>query len=280
MCGNRCDDDRAADERPLRGAFAEKEEDPDGIKDGFDVADDSGGERFHAARDAERQKRVGDAELDDAEVGGDGDVGRRKMLRATDDGGQHHEREQQISVDDGRGAVNFTRARVAQQQEEDREARARTERREIPFHVLRPELADEKKRHPHDAESDRDEIRRAIFFLEEERLREQDVDGRGVLQKDRVGGGRHQRRADEEIQERRVEDSGDGGDDVQTKAFVPRQKHHGRRRKERPCAGEFRSRERAPLDEQPARAPQQHGDDDEPDGRKAIIARRSSGHLS
>ncbi len=39
------DDDRAAEEGPVRGAFAEKEEDPDGIEDGLDVADDAGVER-------------------------------------------------------------------------------------------------------------------------------------------------------------------------------------------------------------------------------------------
>jgi hypothetical protein len=156
---------------------------------------------------------------------------------------------------------------VAQEQEEDREARARTERGQIPLHVLRPELADEEERHPDDAERDGDEIRRAILLLEEERLREQDIDGRGVLQKDGVGGGRHQRRADEEIEQRGVEDGGDSRDGVQTKALVPRQQHHGRRGKQGTRAGEFLAGERAPLDEQPARAPQQHRADDEPDGR-------------
>ena len=77
MRGDRRDDDRAAHERPTAGALAEEEEDPDGIEDGFDVTDDAGVQRFHAARDAERQKRVGDAELDDAEIGGDGDVQQR-----------------------------------------------------------------------------------------------------------------------------------------------------------------------------------------------------------
>ena len=117
MRSNRRDDDRAARERRVRGAFAEKEEDPDGIEDGFDVADDPGVERFHAARDTERQERIGDAELHDAEVGGDSDVRHGEMPRPFDDGGQRDEREQQIAVDDGRGAVDFAGARVAQQQE-------------------------------------------------------------------------------------------------------------------------------------------------------------------
>jgi hypothetical protein len=138
---------------------------------------------------------------------------------------------------------------------------------QIPLHILRPELADEEERHPDDAAGDNKKIAPAILLFVEERLGQEDIDGRGVLQKDRVGGARQHRRAHEEVEQRGVEDGGDERDEVEAKPLAARQEHHGRRRKQRTRAGECCVGERAPLDEQSARAPQQHGDDDEPDGR-------------
>ena len=62
-------DDGAAEEGPARGAFAKDEEDPDGIQDRFDVTNNARVQRTNTARHRGREKRVGDADLDDAEIG-------------------------------------------------------------------------------------------------------------------------------------------------------------------------------------------------------------------
>src|SRR4051812_10019841 len=87
------DDDRAAPEGPARRALAEDEEDPDGIQHGFDVADDARVQATHTARDAEREERVGDADLYDAEIGDDGEVVRVELPRARGEGWERDEEE-------------------------------------------------------------------------------------------------------------------------------------------------------------------------------------------
>jgi hypothetical protein len=71
-------------------------------------------------------------------------------------------------------------ARLTREQEE-READAGGERRQVPRNVLRPELPDEEERHPRHARQHDEDVRAPEALAEQPRLQKHHVDRRGVL---------------------------------------------------------------------------------------------------
>lgn len=69
-----CDDDSAADERPVGGAFTQKQKDPDGIQDRLDVADYACVQRADAARHAQCEERICHSDLKDSEEENDSEI--------------------------------------------------------------------------------------------------------------------------------------------------------------------------------------------------------------
>ena len=64
--GDGGDDDRSAEDGIVGGLFADEQEDPDGIKQRFDEADDRGVEWSRAAGDASDKQNIRESDLDDA----------------------------------------------------------------------------------------------------------------------------------------------------------------------------------------------------------------------
>src|SRR5574341_1699544 len=87
---------------------------------------------------------------------------------------------------------------MSQQQEKQGEANSRRECKQVAAYVLGSQLADKKQRHPGDAGRDGHKIARPKLLFVEDRLENQDINRRGVLQKDRVRCGREFRRQHEQ----------------------------------------------------------------------------------
>ena len=121
----------------------------------------------------------------------------------------------------------MARLGVSQQQKEKRKADSRRQGQQVSIHVLRPQLAHEKQRHPADARGDRYQIAPAKSFFVEQRFHDQNVNRRGVLQKDRIRGGGQLGRHDKQEQQRGVKDRGDRADAVEAKAFTSRNNGDG-----------------------------------------------------
>ncbi len=79
---------------------------------------------------------------------------------------------------------------MTQQQKIERKAKPRGERHDVSFDVLRTELANEEQCHAAKTHQHRYEIAQAKLFFVDQRLKDHDVHRCGVLQKDRVSGGR------------------------------------------------------------------------------------------
>ena len=94
---------------------------------------------------------------------------------------------------------------MPQKQEEKCEANSRSQRQQIAAKILWPQLAHEKQRHPGDAGYYGREIAHAKLFFIEDRFKYQHVNGRRVLQKNRVGGRRQLGSQHEEQKQRRVQ---------------------------------------------------------------------------
>ena len=112
---------------------------------------------------------------------------------------------------------------MTKEQYVESEAEARGKRSQIALDVLRAKFADEEKRHASDTGRDRDQVRAAKLLFVKKRLKDEHIDGRGVLQEDGVGGGRQFCRDDEEQQQARVEHGSQHRHLVQTKPFAARE---------------------------------------------------------
>ncbi len=191
------DNDHAAENRPNARAFAEEKKNPDRIQKRFDKTDNARVQAADAARDAGREKNVGDADLKNPEIQNRENIIDARLGRFVENERQHKQNDQQIAVKDRERRIPvFEVARMAQKDEIQTEENARGERGDVAQKDIRREFIgivlrfEKKQAHPGKTDQNRDQIRVAEFFLEDKRRKNQDIDRRGVLQKDRVGGGR------------------------------------------------------------------------------------------
>ena len=82
---------------------------------------------------------------------------------------------------------------MTQQQKEERKANARRQRQQIAVDVLRAQVANKKERHAGHAGGNGYEVTRPKLLFVEQRLENQHVNRRRILQKDRIGGSRQLR---------------------------------------------------------------------------------------
>jgi hypothetical protein len=75
---------------------------------------------------------------------------------------------------------------MTQQKEVTREAKPGCQCEQIARNVLRPQLADKEQRHADDAGHDNNQIALSKLFFVNQRLEYQKVNGRRVLQEDRI----------------------------------------------------------------------------------------------
>ncbi len=137
------------------------------------------------------------------------------------------------------------------------------------------EVADEEQAHAGEAKDHCDKVFEMEFFADHERCQYQDVNGCGVLEKDRVGGGGVFGRPHEQEKQRRVDHAAHDAESVDPQAvFASNDENRDagqQRAEEGHLVGVEVCRE---LDKHPAGAPEQDGEDDVVDG----IQRFSFGH--
>lgn len=109
------EDDRAAEDGPVGGAFADEEKDPDRIEDRLDKADDARIERTSAAGDAFDKEDIREADLEDAEKADGCRVEPCDGRQRFNAGRQCDEGEQQIAVNNGDRRIHTRRTRMAEQ---------------------------------------------------------------------------------------------------------------------------------------------------------------------
>src|SRR5713226_8885276 len=144
---------------------------------------------------------------------------------------------------------------MTQQQEEEREADSRSERQQVSIHVLRPQFPHKEERHANHTRRYRYQIARSKLFFIEQRLEDQNINRRRVLQKDRIGSSSEFGGRNEKNEQRRVKDRGDRADAVQTEAFLSSYDGNGDRRQQRTPEREFERGKMSGFDEKPAGAP-------------------------
>lgn len=150
-----------------------------------------------------------------------------------------------------------------EQHDVEAEEDAGAEGGDVALVIADRQVADEEQAHAGEAEDHCDEIFEVEFFADHERREYQDVNGRGVLEKDRVGGGGVFGRPDEQEQQRRVDHAAHYPECVDPQAVFASDY-------ENRDAGEQRAKEcdlvrvevRRELDKQPAGAPEQDGEKD------------------
>ena len=101
MCDNRRDYDQAAEDGPVRGTFANEDEDPNGVEERFDKADNASVERTRASGNSLNKKNVGNSYLEDPEERNGTDIEPRDLRERCNSGRQCQQCQQKITVDHG-----------------------------------------------------------------------------------------------------------------------------------------------------------------------------------
>ena len=145
----RRDDDHAAEKRPIRGRFADKKENPNGIQKRLDKAYNAGVERANAFGDAFCKEHVRDADLENTEKKDRknvfyGNRGRRIICYQRD----HQKDDQNIAVENGKRRVSVCeRARMPQKSKIQTEENARSQSDDVSDETLGLDLSDKKQAH-------------------------------------------------------------------------------------------------------------------------------------
>ena len=178
------DDDGAADQCPGSGSLAEEDEHPDGIKDGFDDGDHDGLESGNRL-DGQGIQDPGKAQLKYPQEG---------QIRPLSNVGQRSEHEGKAGeggedIAQKYGAQSQFASLFSHEENEKGDTQGREERQQVAEVSRGREFVEKEQGYADDRGGNQQPVKRADPFLEKQGTEQGNVNGCGVLQQYRIGGG-------------------------------------------------------------------------------------------